>query len=85
MRHRALSIAYLSSTVLFLLIPAVWLALVLFGLTMCRLGARSDRDHAEALERWITVGGLTDTAPTPDTPAQQLARELPGEGYRATG
>jgi hypothetical protein len=40
--------------VLYLLIPAAWLAVVYFGLMMCRLAARSDRSQAQALAEWVT-------------------------------
>jgi hypothetical protein len=40
-----------------LLIPAAWLVLALFGLTLLRLAARSDGLDAEAWEEWRRNSG----------------------------
>ena len=76
--------AYLLPTLLLALIPVGWLAVVLFGLTMCRLGARSDKDQAEALAAWIFATRLTERdAFDGDTAA--APQDAASEHYRAAG
>src|SRR5437588_2054709 len=69
-----------------LIVISAWLAVLLFGLFMCRLGARSDDAHAVAVAEWIAATRLAEPeAPTAGAAAGQLqfgTREGP---YRATG
>jgi hypothetical protein len=72
--------------VLYLLIPAAWLAVLVVGMTMLRLAARSDRAYTEAIALWIAVYGPVQG----EGAAHPLARGHGGEneidpGYRATG
>jgi hypothetical protein len=46
--------------VVFLLIPAAWLALVFFALMMCHLAARSDRSYDVALADGIARSYFVD-------------------------
>ncbi len=41
---------------LFVLLFAAWLAVVLFGVTMCHLAALSDDSHAAAVADWMAAG-----------------------------
>ncbi len=53
------------SAVLYLIIPAVWLAVAYFGLMMCRLAARSDRSQALALAEWVTTSYFAGSGELP--------------------
>jgi hypothetical protein len=62
--------------VLLILIPTVWLAVVLFALTMCRLGARSDDSRAVALAERIATGYPSERRGVPEeTPIERLPHE----------
>jgi hypothetical protein len=68
------------------IVISAWLAVVFFGLIMCRLAARSDDAHAVEVAEWIAtsyVAGRED--PSADSPAEQLPFDARGGSYRATG
>jgi hypothetical protein len=72
-------------TVLLLLIPTVWLAVVFFALAMFRLAAQSDDSQAVALaERIATIYRAERKAATAES-ADQLAVEAKQRLHRATG
>ncbi len=71
---------------LLILVAAVWLTVVLFGLTMCHLAALSDESHTAALAEWVAANRLTERragAPERTLPRLQLERQR--GGYRAAG
>jgi hypothetical protein len=71
--------------VLFVLVPAACLTLALFGLSMCRVAARSDAAETHALARSIATTQLADGAvAAPGRPAERRSGR-PGERYRAMG
>lgn len=70
---------------LFVLIPALWLALVLAGLAIFRAAARSDASQAPALAAWLRLALEEDEALSPATAEQRLPGD-PGFGtFRAAG
>ncbi len=72
-------------TVLFILIPIAWLAVLLFALTMFRVATVSDDSDAVALAEWIAMSrGNEDRAVPTDTAAEQLPTDPQGTAYRAT-
>lgn len=70
---------------LFALISAAWLAVVFFGVAMCRLGARSDHSHVLALAEWIAHARGVESEPVAEPPGDGLAFELGLDARRATG
>lgn len=71
-------------TVIFIIVPATWLAALLFGLTMCRLAALSDDSQAMAVAEWIATNRLPGPQSDPViTPPSQLPYSP--RDYRATG
>jgi len=72
--------------VLFFLIPVAWLAVLLFGVTMCRLAAHSDRSQAMALAEWVRTSYFARPGELPGrTPAEQVRFERLHGPHRATG
>jgi hypothetical protein len=72
--------------VLFVLIPAVLVAAVTLGVSMCRLAALSDRNHAGALADWMASSYRAERqARTADRPSEELPFESQSETFRATG
>jgi len=69
--------------VLFVVIPVAWLVIVLIGMTMFRLAARSDRAQAAALAEWIAAGG--GRPEEPPAPVEMPPEQLPLRVYRAAG
>jgi hypothetical protein len=65
--------------VLFILIPAAWLAVAVFALTMCRLAARSDDSRANGLAEWIATSYLAEHE---DVPADSSAGQFRTADYR---
>jgi hypothetical protein len=73
-------------TVLLLLIPTVWLAVVFFAVAMFRLAAQSDDSQAVALaERIATIYRAERKAAPAERPADQLPVEAKQRLHRATG
>jgi hypothetical protein len=72
--------------VLFILIPAALVAAVALGVSMCRLAALSDRNHASALADWMATAYRAERQAWT---AERLSEELPfdsrGETFRAAG
>jgi hypothetical protein len=68
--------------VIYVLIPLAWLAVVFLGLTMCRVGALSDRLHASALAEWVAS---TPHAERETFSLETLADQRPYRNRRATG
>ena len=72
--------------VLFVLIPTVSVAIAWFGLSMCRLAALSDDNHAVALAEWIATSYLAEHKAVPaDHPCEQIPFDHRGETFGATG
>jgi hypothetical protein len=69
-----------------LILITAWLAVVFFGLMMCRLAARSDDSRSVELAEWIATCRIAghEAQPT-DTATEQLGFEARPEHYRATG
>jgi hypothetical protein len=62
------------------------LAVVVFGLIMCRVAARSDDAHAVEMAEWIATNHLAERgAPAADSLAERLAFDAQRRPYRATG
>jgi hypothetical protein len=71
---------------LLILIPTVWLAVVFFALTMCRLAALSDDANAVELAERIATSHLAEREAVPaDRPAEQLPIDPQRGVRRATG
>ncbi|MGO9322269.1 MAG: hypothetical protein ACLQBY_15910 [Solirubrobacteraceae bacterium] len=71
---------------LFVLVPAAVVAVALLGLSMCRLAALSDSDHAVALAEWTAAGCLAEQKAVPaDRPREQISIDPRGGPFRATG
>ena len=69
-----------------MIVISAWLAVLFFGLFMCRLGARSDDAHAVAVAEWIAAARLAEPeAPSAGAAAGQLPFDARGGPYRATG
>jgi hypothetical protein len=69
----------------FLILITAWLAVVFFGVIMCRLAARSDDSQDVEVAEWIATRRLAEReAPATDT-AEQLPFDAQPERYRATG
>jgi hypothetical protein len=69
-----------------LILITAWVAVVFFGLTMCRLAARSDDSHAVELAEWIATRHIVGRdAPSTDSATERLPFDAQPEGYRATG
>jgi len=69
-----------------LILITAWLAVVFFGLFMCRLAARSDDSHAVEVAEWIAMLKIAGReAPSTDTDPEQPAFDVQAERYRATG
>jgi hypothetical protein len=72
--------------VLLLLIATALVALALFGLSMCRLAALSDHNHAVALAEWIATSYLSEHEAAPaHHPSEQIPSDPRDEAFRATG
>jgi hypothetical protein len=72
--------------VLFVLIPAAIAAVVLLGLSMCRLAAQSDSNHAVALSEWIAANCRPEHRAAPvERPYEQIPFEPRSGPFRATG
>ncbi|MGO9489162.1 MAG: hypothetical protein ACLQBB_09080 [Solirubrobacteraceae bacterium] len=71
---------------LFVLIPAVLMAVVLFGLAVCRLSALSEDSHSVPLGEWIAMSRGAHAADPPERqlPPDQSA-EPGAERYSARG
>jgi hypothetical protein len=63
--------------VLVFIIPAAWLAVVIFGLTLFRAAARSDASHAHAVAEWVATSS--------DVVSERLPIDPERAAYRATG
>jgi hypothetical protein len=72
------------AAVLFIVIPAACLMLAFFGLTICRLAARSDAADAVALGELIAATQPAHAVVPPPSAATHRY-DPPDEGYRATG
>ncbi len=70
-------------TVIVILVPAAWLAALLFGLTMCRLAALSDDSQAIAVAEWIATNHLPGRQDGPVVSTSELPYST--RDYRATG
>jgi hypothetical protein len=71
---------------LFVLIPAVFVAFALLGLSMCRLAALSDNKHAAALAEWLAMSHPTEHRAAPaDSPREQFQFDPRDDAFRATG
>ena len=71
---------------LFVLVPAAVAAIALLGLSMCRLAALSDSNHAAALAEWTAASYLAEHEALPvDRPREQIPFEPRGGRFRATG
>jgi hypothetical protein len=69
-----------------LILISAWLAVVFFGLIMCRLAARSDDAHAVELADWIATNHVAGReAPPAESAAEQLPFDAQRGPYRATG
>jgi hypothetical protein len=68
--------------VLFVLIPAAWLAVLFFAWAMCRSAALSDRSRAVAWEEAVGAGTAAATADLPD---EQLPPDARRGDFRAAG
>jgi hypothetical protein len=72
--------------VLFFLIPIAWLAVIYFGLMMCRLAGHSDRLHAAALAEWIRTSYFAGSGKLPsEDRAGRGVYDAPHRRHRATG
>jgi hypothetical protein len=73
--------------VLFILIlTGAWLAVVLFGLTLCRLATLSDQSDAVALAEWVATREIAEPhVGSSGSPAEQPASETRRGAHRATG
>jgi hypothetical protein len=75
--------------VLFIVIFAVCFGLAFFGLTMCRLAARSDASDALALATWIAMSPPSrlpsEPAVTAAADAEPLEEDRPETSYRQAG
>ena len=61
---------------LLILIASVWLAVVLFALTMCRLAARSDDSRAVALAERVAGTYPSDRRVAPgETPTERVPHD----------
>jgi hypothetical protein len=71
---------------LLLLISIAWLAVVFFGVRMCRLAARSDEAHDVEMAELIAAAYLAAReASPPVVPDEQLPLDAELKVYRATG
>ncbi|HWX97738.1 MAG TPA: hypothetical protein VNZ01_12935 [Solirubrobacteraceae bacterium] len=69
-----------------MILITAWLAVVFFGLMMCRLAARSDDSHAVELADLIAKRHTAGRgAPFPDTAVEQRPFDAQPDPYRATG
>jgi hypothetical protein len=69
-----------------LILISAWLVVVVFGLIMCRVAARSDDAHAVEIAEWIATNHVAERAdPAADSPAERLALDAQHAPYRATG
>jgi hypothetical protein len=71
--------------VLFVLIPAAWLAVLFFALTLCRLAALSDASCAAALAERIATGDPAEQEAVPADAASELPYDPQPGVHRATG
>jgi hypothetical protein len=71
--------------VVLILVPAAWLAVVLFALAICRVGARGDETEAQALVDWVEGDYVAELAPPPivDDPVEALPWEDHGPHWAA--
>ena len=69
--------------VLFVLIPIAWLAIVFFGVAMCRLAAHSDDSHTAALAEWLSTHYRAGQELEADPSSAQYQHRR--GAYRATG
>ncbi len=73
-------------TLIYVLIPAVWLAAMALGVTMCRLAALSDRSQAVALAEWLATSCRAQRENMASENLADLPPYEPKRGaYRATG
>jgi hypothetical protein len=78
---------------LFVLIPVLWLALVLTGLTIFRAAAHSDASYVAALADWLKIQhaeqqiaqAAESLAHQPAAPPSQLPASSSYGSYRAAG
>jgi hypothetical protein len=69
-----------------LILISAWLAVVFFGLIMCRLAARSDHAHAVEMADWIATNHLAGhETPPADSAAEQVLSDAQRWPYQATG
>lgn len=74
------------SPVLFFIVPVAWLAVICFGLMMCRLAARSDRLYAAALAEWIRASYFAGSGKAAsENRAEQGAVDALHSRHQATG
>jgi hypothetical protein len=72
--------------VLFLLIPAAWLAVLFFAWAMCRLAALSDGTRTSELDERLASSDAPEQRSAPaDGRDEQLPHEVQRGGYRAAG
>jgi hypothetical protein len=71
--------------VLFLLIPAAWLAVLFFVWTMCRLAALSDAARTGALSKLLAMSDAPECESASNIGDEQLAHDYQRGGYRAAG
>jgi hypothetical protein len=72
--------------VLFVLIPAAWLAVLFFAWAMCRLAALSDHARAGAPDERIGTSHAAEHESAPaGSPNEQPACDIQRGGYRAAG
>jgi len=69
--------------VLFVLIPAALVAVALLGLSMCRLAARSDSDHGDALAEWMDL--TEHRSMLSEHACEQIPFDSQGETFGAAG
>jgi hypothetical protein len=69
-----------------LILITAWLAVVFFGLILCRLAARSDHAHAVEVAEWVATHHVAGgEAPSSDMDREQLPPDAQPERYPATG
>jgi hypothetical protein len=67
-------------TVLFIVIPTAWLAVLFFAASMCRVATLSDDRHAAEVAEWTAMSYLADRG---EASAKRPAEQLPFERRRA--
>jgi hypothetical protein len=68
-------------SVLLIIIPVVWLAVLAFAVTMCRLAALSDRSRSIALAERLAVTDISDrrNAPAGNSVARRALERHSGD------